>query len=222
VLDRIERMDRIDAAAATARSLAMRIEQRKERRQVLPRQIVYSLAEQLFLVNAALVDLDADRPSDAYLRVEGVAADARHAAATEWPAMLSRMYQEWARKRRMRTIVLADAKEAGFVTAVGGLGAYCILAAEAGLHVLEVPDGNGGFDRHTARVRVVAQPMTPRSPGADELERALHQLNSAAESPNAIVRRYRERPSPLVRDTRTSTRTGRLSQVLAGEFDLIG
>jgi ATP-dependent Clp protease ATP-binding subunit ClpC len=222
VLDKIERIDRIEAGAATARSLAVRIEQRKERRQGLPRQIVCSLAEQLHLVNAALIDLDENRPSDAYLCVEGIAADARQPVSTEWRTTLSRMFREWARKRRMRSTILADADDAAFVIAVSGLGAYCILARETGLHVFEVPDEKGGFERHTARVRVVAQPITPQPPDHDELQRALHQLNTADETPNRIVRRYRERPSPLVRDTRTSTRTGKLMQVLGGDFDLLG
>jgi ATP-dependent Clp protease ATP-binding subunit ClpC len=222
VLDRIERMDRIEAAVGTARSLALRIEQGKDLRRVMPRQIVCSLAEQLHLVNAALVDLDENRPSDAYLCVEGVAAIAGRPASPDWPGTLWQMYREWARKRRMRSHVLAEAGHSGFVIAVGGLGAYSLLAAEAGLHVFEVPDEHGGFDRHTARVRVAPQPITPRAAEQDELQRALRQLGAADGGTTRIVRRYRERPSPLVRDTRTGTRTGRLAQVLSGDFDLVG
>ena len=36
-----------------------------------------------------------------------------------------------------------------------------------------------------------------------------------------IVRRYREKPSPLVRDTVRGWRTGRLDRVLGGHFDLL-
>jgi ATP-dependent Clp protease ATP-binding subunit ClpC len=36
-----------------------------------------------------------------------------------------------------------------------------------------------------------------------------------------IVRRYREQPSPLVRDNVRGYRTGRLELVLSGDFDLI-
>ncbi len=35
------------------------------------------------------------------------------------------------------------------------------------------------------------------------------------------VRRYRRGPSPLVRDSARSWRTGRLDRVLEGDFDLI-
>jgi ATP-dependent Clp protease ATP-binding subunit ClpC len=39
--------------------------------------------------------------------------------------------------------------------------------------------------------------------------------------PATVVRRYRERPSPLVRDSVRGLRTGRLDRVLAGDFDLV-
>ena len=38
---------------------------------------------------------------------------------------------------------------------------------------------------------------------------------------STIVRRYRERPTPLVRDAVRGWRTGRLDFVLAGGFDLV-
>jgi hypothetical protein len=37
-----------------------------------------------------------------------------------------------------------------------------------------------------------------------------------------IVRRYRDRPSPLVRDAALGWRTGRLDLVLGRHFDLMG
>ena len=36
-----------------------------------------------------------------------------------------------------------------------------------------------------------------------------------------VVRRYQDRPKPLVRDRRRGFRTGRLDLVLAGHFDLM-
>jgi ATP-dependent Clp protease ATP-binding subunit ClpC len=36
-----------------------------------------------------------------------------------------------------------------------------------------------------------------------------------------VVRRYREGPSPLVRDSARSWRTGKLERVLDGDFDII-
>ena len=56
-----------------------------------------------------------------------------------------------------------------------------------------------------------------------QAEEAFLGLGSHERSPAAaIVRRYREAPSPLVRDSRGAWRTGRLDRVLAGDFDLMG
>jgi hypothetical protein len=41
-----------------------------------------------------------------------------------------------------------------------------------------------------------------------------------APSSDSVVRRYREDPAPLVRDSVRGYRTGRLDRVLAGDFDL--
>ena len=68
--------------------------------------------------------------------------------------------------------------------------------------MLEIPDGRGGYDRR--RVRVTVTP--PRTAPAGRA---------------TIVRRYRERPTPFVRDAVRGWRTGRLDAVLAGGFDLI-
>ena len=51
--------------------------------------------------------------------------------------------------------------------------------------------------------------------------KALRRTHADATAP-AISRRYRERPSPLVRDARRGWRTGRLDRVLGGDFDLMG
>jgi len=91
-----------------------------------------------------------------------------------------------------------------FVASVSGFAALRTLAPEDGLHVLEIPDGRGGYDRRRVRVTVTAE-------GADE----------PAAARATIVRRYRERPTPLVRDAVRGWRTGRLESVLSGGFDLI-
>lgn len=214
VLDKVERMDRIEAGAGTARALMARIEN-PARGNRAPRQIVSSLAEQLHLLGAAIADLDGGKASDVYLLVESVGANG------EWPHVLAGMYRQWAKKRRMRTSILSDGAGKPFVMAVAGFGAHHILAPEAGLHLLEVPDARGGFDRHTARVRIAPQPVTPRPSQQTELEFALSCLGAKGDGSNTVVRRYRERPSPLVRDAVAGWRTGRLAQALGGDFDLL-
>jgi hypothetical protein len=94
---------------------------------------------------------------------------------------------------------------------VSGLAAYALLSDEDGLHVLETPVGERGFDRIAVRVTVKPVPV-------------YYPVLPASVEPTAsgeIVRRYRLEPSPLVRDRR-GWRTGRAERVLAGDFDLFG
>jgi ATP-dependent Clp protease ATP-binding subunit ClpC len=221
VLAQIEHRDSLEAGARTAQSLLRRLSGRPARG--FPPAIVSNLAQQLYLIELALLDLDRGLWPEVYLAVEPVAGE-RSEAAAAWASRIGAMYGEWARKRRMRTALLGEEsgpwRSTPLVLAVTGFGAHGILAREAGLHVLEVPDAGGGFDRSTARVRVVAQPTQPRPANQGELEHALACLAGAA-APTAIVRRYREQPSPLVRDAVAGWRTGRIQDVLNGDFDLI-
>jgi len=107
--------------------------------------------------------------------------------------------------------------------AISGFAAYSLLHAETGLHVLETPQDEKSFNRARVHVRVVAQPDEPAGRGADAVRKqAAHVL--AADTNGAqqqIVRRYREEPSPLVRDSVRGWRTGKLERVLEGHFDLM-
>ncbi len=111
--------------------------------------------------------------------------------------------------------------------AVSGFGAYSILLPEAGLHVYESPQDEKSFTRARVEVRVVAQPDEPAGHTPDALRRqaeltlaAQHDNNSNAPLAN-VVRRYREQPSPLVRDTARGWRTGKIERVFGGDFDLM-
>jgi ATP-dependent Clp protease ATP-binding subunit ClpC len=88
--------------------------------------------------------------------------------------------------------------------------------------VLESPGEGKTFSRVRVLVLVAPQPDVPPA-GAETLrvhaERALGQLD-AGRAP--VVRRYRDEPSPLVRDTVRGWRTGRIDQVLEGDFDIVG
>ena len=104
---------------------------------------------------------------------------------------------------------------------VSGFAAHSILAPENGLHFFETPRGEGrNFKRLAARVRVSPQPERPTEGSPEEfVAQAREALESAAEPPE-VVRRYREMPSPLVRDSVRGWRTGLVERVLAGDFDL--
>ena len=68
--------------------------------------------------------------------------------------------------------------------------------------VVPAPDGTSARDRS----------------GEDLVKRAFaRDLDPAP----AIVRHYRDRPSPLVRDRVRGWRTGHMDRVLGGDFDLI-
>lgn len=226
VVDRMERMDRIEAGADTARSLLRRLDQPGAQRTRVPGSVVSNLAQQMYLLKAALADFDAGVPADVYLAVEPVGSSEQGADRdAAWARTLLHMYEGWARKRRMRASLLGDGKDAAdsawLILSIAGFGAHQILARERGLHVLEVPESDAGFDRSTARVRVVAQPVEPH-PNRAERDHAIACLQAAGSGANTVVRRYRERPSPLVRDAQGGWRTGRIGQVLGGDFDLLG
>ena len=82
--------------------------------------------------------------------------------------------------------------------AISGFGAFTILKAEAGLHVLELPRERQGFAR--ANVHVAVAPRTDASRTVEALEEEAGRALSGSPAPQTVVRRYRREPSPLVRD----------------------
>jgi hypothetical protein len=105
--------------------------------------------------------------------------------------------------------------------AISGYAAYLLLVHEEGLHILEIPEGGGkSFRRARVRVRVVPQPEEPAENIEMLREHAQKEMTSQAPVNPVVVRRYREDPSPLVRDNVQGWRTGRLDKVWEGNFDL--
>jgi ATP-dependent Clp protease ATP-binding subunit ClpC len=176
-----------------------------------PARIAGLLAQRLHLLDCALAGLAVGEAGDAFLRVT---ADGDDPDAVLFAGRLAAMYRGWAQRRGMQLEELGPE-----LLGVSGFGAWPLLRREAGLHTLERPRSGRGFDRVATRVVAAPQPDEPRAADAagrrDQAERAL-----AATVPRAaVVRRYREAPSPLVRDA-AGWRTGRLDRVLAGDFDL--
>src|SRR3954469_1206873 len=207
VLARIEYVDRVQAAFRTAERLAGRLTRGPAR------DVVDLLAHRLYLLDRACTGKDASTPPDAFVHLETSLGDPD---AAEFALRLRDMYEAWSRRRGMRVQRLHSAS--GYLLAVSGIGAYSILPTESGLHVFESPHDERSFDR--AAVQVTVGPRPAAAPDVEPLElarRALAGLNV----PAAVVRRYRERPSPLVRDSVRGLRTGRLDRVLAGDFDLM-
>jgi ATP-dependent Clp protease ATP-binding subunit ClpC len=212
VLARIEYVDRVQAALRTAEKLATRLSRLGRNGHGSPRELVELLAERLYLLDRACTGVDAAAPSDAFLEVRWTADRVEEDVALR----LTEMYESWACRRGMR--VRRISSQGSHLNAFSGIGAYPILAPETGLHVFESPADEHSFER--VAVHVAVAPSLPASPDADAVELARRAFAELPPS-NTIVRRYRTKPSPLVRDSVRNWRTGRLDRVLAGEFDVM-
>jgi ATP-dependent Clp protease ATP-binding subunit ClpC len=228
VLGLAEYMDRIEVGLDTARSLLRRLGSANGARQHYPRDLIQRLAEQLHLLDAACKTLAEGRPRDAYLVVRASRdSGTDRAEADVFAARLARMYTEWAANRRMRLEVLEENPGGGAgpyaaLFAISGFGAFVILEPESGLHVMESPQDTKSFNRVKARVVVAPQADEPLADPRQACTVAMRAIDGAAESSaRVIVRRYREEPSPLVRDAVRGWRTGRIDRVLAGNFDVV-
>ena len=228
VLGRAEYMDRIEAGLKTSGSLLNRLKGSEggNRKHHSP-DLVQRLAQHLYLVQAAMEGFIDGRPQDAFLQVEAARdslADARDTDA--FAARIGTMYRHWARNRGMALETLEEKGDGAgapylLTLAVSGYAAFNLLEPEHGLHVLEVPGDNRSTLRHKVRVGVAAQPEAPpaRTEGG-HLAQARKALAATDPGRLTIVRRYRDAPSPLVRDSLRGWRTGRFDQVMAGNFDL--
>jgi ATP-dependent Clp protease ATP-binding subunit ClpC len=234
ILGLAEYMDRIETGLDTAGSLLKRLggSLKAHDRQHFPADLVARLAHQLYLIDAACRGLAAGHPRDIFLEVRASCdAGADNALCNDFARRIGGMYRRWAEARRMRFEVLRETPDAlnedandpyQMRAAISGFAAYSLLHAESGLHVLETPQDEKSFNRARVHVRVVAQPDEPAGRGEDALgQQAAQALAADADGAQQIVRRYREEPSPLVRDSVRGWRTGKLERVLEGQFDLM-
>lgn len=230
ILGMAEYMDRIEAGFATAQRLRDRLV--GSDRTQYSATLIQRLAQQLYLISTAAEGVAADRLEDAFILVEaGRDSQLEGALNDDFARKIANMYRLWAEKRRMRHKLLEESGGDGAVPyrlmmAVAGYAALNLLIQESGLHVFEIPAEGGNsksFKRCKAHVRVAAQPDEPAGNAADALyQQALQAFAQLpADDHLTIVRRYRELPSPLVRDGLKKWRSGRLDRVLGGDFDLI-
>jgi ATP-dependent Clp protease ATP-binding subunit ClpC len=212
-------IDRVDEAARTAERLKMRLESSTQRPGTASRELIGRLALQLHVVQQGIDDALIGAPVDVLLRIEPVLDSAGEAAAlSQWCARLLAMYRHWSQRRHMQLDEFVPSRPGDpVILQIAGFGAARRLQAEAGLHVLEPIEGGA---RLTARVVTAAAPLEDPKPG--EAYRSLANTLAKSADANSVVRRYREKPAPLVRDGKTGWRSGRLEEVLGGDFDLIG
>jgi ATP-dependent Clp protease ATP-binding subunit ClpC len=239
VLARFALMDRVKAAAQTVDSLLERYT-RGARGGQYSRDLAARLALQLHLVDHGIRDALSDAPVEVVVAVDPAmegGGDAR--TVRQWCEQIAAMYSEWATRRRMHLTRVNDRRSELPLLVISGFGAHSVLSNEVGLHVLETDTvgarGGGAIvTRIVARVRVA--PTTGAKPqvtapvdrnlaggradhGGAESDGLAHALGAQPASA-FVVRRYRFEPSPLVRDARRGWRSGRVRDVMAGNFDL--
>ena len=229
ILGRAEYMDRIETGFSTGGSLLRRLTgSAPGKRQYFSRDLLQRLAQQLYLVDAACCGFVEGRPRDAFLLIEGSRESSgdNHLSNT-FASRIGNMYSQWASLRKMRLEVLQETDTNGkepyrLLLSVIGFAAFTILEPEAGLHVLEIPSkGRKDFLRYKARVRIAVQPEEPAGHGREALrDQAIRVFSELDGVTLKIVRRYREEPSPLIRDSARKWRTGNWQRVLEGNFDL--
>jgi ATP-dependent Clp protease ATP-binding subunit ClpC len=227
LLGRAEFMDRIESGLRGAQSLIRRLGETTQGSGRAPsRQLVSLSAQQLYLLREATDSLSREKPRDAFVLVEpGKSNRVSQHLAEEFARRIAAMYALWGENRKMqgqRIGLNAGSSPSKALFAFSGFGAYSILEKEHGFHILELPKESNSFTRISVTVRVVPQPIVPPGKDLDLGEVALSEILATGNTRLGIVRRYREKPSPLVRDDIRGWRTGRIEEVFGGNFDLIG
>ncbi len=207
-------IDRVKEASGAVARLTQRLQSSTAQPERASRELTGRLALQLWLTEQGVEDALSGVPGDAVVIVESVMdGQLDPAVAADWTGRIRAMFAVWAERRRMQFRLLAPGGRVPLLM-VSGFGAWRTLSNEAGLHVLEQSDG----PRVTARVRVAADPSESQAAASyAELVKAL----GAAPAGRSIVRRYRQTPAPLVRDSASGGRSGQLDLVLGGDFDLV-
>jgi len=230
VLGEVEYRDRITAGFEATGTLLERLVYRAgEQRRYFPPKLVGQVAQSLYLLGHACLSLDKKQPWEAFLQVEAIGQQTEvPEEQNRFAERLGRMYRGWAKKRKMRCEVLSETGVKGpdplrLQLAVSGYGALALLESEQGLHVWEIPrvGSQKSFHRVQALVRVLPQPEDLGHTSQKDRRKAAAKLflDTPSGTP-AVVRYYRELPSPLVRDRVRDWRTGHLDRVLGGDFDL--
>lgn len=229
MLGEVEFRDRFESSLDTAASLMERLaDQDGKTRLTFPTEIIQRLAGRLWLMEQSLESFDPSVSQDAFIRVWTEPENSAAESVGDSHLFLERivnMYQSWGRKRKMKLEVLhASIEDQGSesLIAVSGFAAFHILLNERGIHVWEEPENDRGaqFSRLRVKIDVVSQPIQPmndRSP----LQCAQAAFQKREVEALKIVRRYRAKPSPLVRDSVRGWRSGLLNRVLGGDWDLV-
>ncbi len=179
--------------------------------------LLNQLANRMHLLGHALQSYQSEEAQDAYMLIS---SEFQH---KEFLDSLEAMYLAWARKRSMTIHEFGRHQiDDRLVVALSfnGFGAFRILRAEEGIHLLEKSENKDkGKSAASARVRLL-----PKHAKDHRQAIALPHLMSrfkATKKDLEIVRRYKQGKSPLIRDLRRKWRTGNYNRILQGDFDLM-
>jgi ATP-dependent Clp protease ATP-binding subunit ClpC len=217
-------IDRVEAAARTAASLRERYERGLTGRpNRFSKDLANRLALQLFLLECGIDDASRGPPTEVLLAVEPILeAAGEKGSAAQWSAQIAHMYRSWAKARRMQMHEVPG-QAGSTVLAINGFGAERRLLQEVGLHVLETesagPHSASMTSRATVRVSVSTRELAQ---SADQQAASPTHLPHPTVRSATVVRRYRFGSAPLVRDALANWRSGRVKEVMAGNFDLLG
>lgn len=224
VLDALERLDRLDAMRASIDSLLTRIGSRKDRHAAGERELVGRVALNLYLLEAAWIDMKEDRPGEVLVAIRLLPAEGDPDLGPEWLGTIASMYSAWATRRLARHQPIVEAGDPAMrMLLISGAGVCRLLSPESGRHVLERTDKKTGKLRR-AITCVDVMPLAAPFPAKTRARRSLitKLLGHCPEPGQAsLVRRYQDGRTKLVRDAARGWRTGRLETVLGGDFDLI-
>ncbi len=221
-LGRMELVDRIESAYERGKSLLDRLASKKG----LSEDLTCRFAQQAFLLKRAIDDSLKGRPQEAILHLRMNSGQKEFETFEKMQAM----YTGWAIRRNMRLTPLhephyersTDQIEA--IYHISGFACHSLLERETGIHLWETDASP--VAKSTARNRIqifvnaLKAPPVPLNDKSAQKKRIHEELQKRSQASPAIARRYTIAP-PLVRDTHTNARTGKLDRVLEGNFDLV-
>ena len=226
ILGRLQIIDQIESAYETIQSILERLNHLSAK--VAQTDLIQRMARQLFLLNRSVSDLENTVPQDAFIQIQLMKDKPPSAPEEIVFDNICKMYENWAENRRMKITEISatpTANKHSMVTsyAVSGFACYSLLLPENGLHLWELPGEStpDPKDRIQLKVVVIAQADKPTKTRKEFTENAAKLFQEKEEDAFSIVRRYAQYPTPLVRDAKTKTRTGRLETVMQGNFDVI-
>ena len=224
VLNEIEFRDRFDAGLETASSLLERLEDPTGKTRLqFPEDIIQRIAERLWILEHALDSFQQHQAQDAFLKL-WIEADERNELSDWFAEKLEGMYKKWAEKRGMKFILLHKETDIDYEVriAISGFGAWALLRSETGIHSWSNTKERNKQRPSRGRVRVLSLPQPEPFPLDKELKQVAHETFEAEGiSKMEVIRKYQQKPTPLVTDKKGSWRSGKVDKIFSGDFDLI-